>query len=355
MGGAEKCLTQLALNVDRTQFLPEVYSLQPPPTSEHAQLVEQLTSAGIPVHFLNARSWWNTPRVCWELSQHLRRQRAEVVQTFLFHANLLGTLAARLAGIRAILLGLRVVETARWRMWLERLIFPLAKWQIYVSKSVRRSYRNRRGRHHGYFVVPNAVQVDAYADAQPADLSHLLPEAQTPVILVAGRLHSQKGLAWLLSCLPKVFAAVPHHCVVVGEGPERAALQTQAKALGLEPRLHFLGWRADVPSLLQRAALLVLPSRYEGMPNIVLEAMAAGRMVVATRVEGVVELLGASAHQATVAYGDSEAMIAKIVEYAQHAARAEELGKLLQQRAREHFSILAMTHTYAQLWRAAVN
>ena len=83
--------------------------------------------------------------------------------------------------------------------------------------------------------------------------------------------------------------------------------------MGIADRVHFAGWRADVPEILAASDLLVLPSAWEGMPNVVLEAMASGLPVVATSVEGVEELLGPAAESQTVRYGDSAALATKIV------------------------------------------
>jgi glycosyltransferase involved in cell wall biosynthesis len=354
VGGAEKCLTQLALHVKRERFQLEIYSLQPRPTGEQAMYVNQLETSGHKLHFLNARSVLSFPRVLFQLWWHFRRQKPHVVQTFLYHANILGTLAARLAGVRFIYVGIRVLETKRWRMLLERWLYPLAKHEVYVSKSLRRAYRFRRWDFQP-FVIPNAVDVSEYRDALPSDLSEILPAKDTPILLVIGRLHLQKGIGWLLCCLPQVFDNYPHHCVIVGEGADRKNLEFIANAYGIEHRVHFLGWRADVPSLIQRADLLVLPSLYEGMPNVVLESMAAGKTIIATRVEGVAELLGPHAKELTVAFGDAAAMIALINSHLSDGEACRTIGQQLQTRASEKFSIEIMTACYEALWEEAVS
>jgi glycosyltransferase involved in cell wall biosynthesis len=112
------------------------------------------------------------------------------------------------------------------------------------------------------------------------------------VIVAAGRLDRQKGFDLLLQAIAAggPFPRDPHW-VLVGEGPERANLERQIAERGLTGSVHLLGWRADLPAILKGATGFVLSSRWEGMPNVVLEAMAAGLPVVAFDVEGVRELL----------------------------------------------------------------
>ena len=114
------------------------------------------------------------------------------------------------------------------------------------------------------------------------------------VVTCIGRLDRQKGLDWLLETAAIWLPQLPRcDLLLVGQGPERRKLEAQCRGLGIGDRVHFAGWRPDVAEILAASRLLVLPSAWEGMPNVVLEAMAAGLPVVATDVEGVRELLGA--------------------------------------------------------------
>src|SRR6478672_4816694 len=94
-GGAERCLVELATRLDRSRFLPVVYSLGPPPPVTKQLLVERLAGAGIPTNFLNMSSPWQYLAAVRKLARYFREQRPQVVQTFLFHANVVGTRAAR--------------------------------------------------------------------------------------------------------------------------------------------------------------------------------------------------------------------------------------------------------------------
>ncbi|HBO45907.1 MAG TPA: hypothetical protein DD670_18700, partial [Planctomycetaceae bacterium] len=138
--------------------------------------------------------------------------------------------------------------------------------------------------------------------------------------------------------------------VLVGHGPQRCELERLAAEKGISERVHFLGFRADVPAILARSSLLVLPSRWEGMPNVVLEAMAAGLPVIATNVEGVAELLGDDADGQMVPFGDMAAFAAAVTRVLSDRDLAERLGRRNRHRAAEYFQINDMVERYQTLW-----
>src|SRR5262245_54424406 len=105
VGGAEKCCAQLAVGLDRDRWEPAVRSLAPP-----GALAESLVRGDVPVYSLHARRAWDAPATVLQLAQIARRFRPAIMHTFLFHANIVGRLAARLAGIPYVLSGIRVAE-----------------------------------------------------------------------------------------------------------------------------------------------------------------------------------------------------------------------------------------------------
>jgi glycosyltransferase involved in cell wall biosynthesis len=144
------------------------------------------------------------------------------------------------------------------------------------------------------------------------------------------------------------------HLVIVGEGPDRKKIERRAEKLGISEQVRFLGWRSDVPEILAASSVVVLPSRWEGMPNVVLEAMAAARPVLASRVEGVSELLGLAAEEQTVAYGDSPAFADKINRFLSSPDLASEVGRRNRFRAETEFPISRMVEQYEELWQSLI-
>jgi glycosyltransferase involved in cell wall biosynthesis len=172
------------------------------------------------------------------------------------------------------------------------------------------------------------------------------------LITFIGRLDEQKGLPWLFELLPTVFTRLPNHdLLVVGSGPQRALLERLAADRGLANRVHFAGFRDEVAAILAASDLLVLPSRWEGMPNVLLEAMASGKPVVATAVEGVVELLSYPlASMQVLEVDDSQGFANKVVAIIQDSVWAAQLGQLNRARAAKEFSFNAMVAAYERLY-----
>jgi glycosyltransferase involved in cell wall biosynthesis len=350
VGGAEQCLVELATRLDRERFAPVAYSLARRPP-ERDRLVRQLTDAGIETVFLNLR-----PRAgdffagVRRLAALLRKQQAEVVQTFLFHANAVGATAARSAGVQQVVCGLRVAEPKRWRLWTERCLARSARRFVCVSEGVARFYREHGFAAERLTVIPNGIDVDRFATAGRGNLEQFGVSPSRRILLYIGRLHPQKGLTDLLQAMPEVLRELPNHdLLLVGDGSEREALQSLARRLGIEHRVHFAGWRPDVPAILAGAEMVLLPSRWEGMPNVLLEAMASGKPVVATRAEGVDELLGDTSLEQTVPLGDMREFTERIAAIASNPNLASDLARRNQLRARQ-FSWERMVAQYEHLY-----
>lgn len=351
VGGAERCLVHLATRIDRARFEPLVISLAPRPAPGKDSLVVALERGKVPVEFLGRRSVLGFGSAAGQLRRLLMSVRPEIVQTFLFHANVLGAMAARRAKVPRVLAGIRVADPRRWRAWVERWACREIERIVCVSEGAARHCRELGYPAGKLAVIPNGVDFDRFAGAAPIELAELGIRAGRKAIVFIGRLDKQKGLSDLLSICPRLVEALPDHdLVIVGEGPERAALVRQAARLGIASRVHLTGWRADVPAILAAADLLVLPSRWEGMPNVVLEAMAAGKPVVATRTAGIEEALGAQAELQSVAMGQRDQLAEKIVHLVQNPQVASQLGRANQARAKSEFSIDSMVDRYERLY-----
>ncbi|MDD4267544.1 MAG: glycosyltransferase [Pirellulaceae bacterium] len=354
VGGAERCLEELVIGVDRRRFSPVVYCLAPRPQNDEASCGAPVERAGIAVHYLGARHLWSLPRVIRDLSERLRRQNPQVIQTFLFHANIVGRLAARRAGVPCVVSGVRVAEhRARWHLWVERWTRNLVDRHVCVSRAVADfTARNTGIDNNRLVVIPNGIDVDRLRAVKAASLAEYGIAAGRRAVTFVGRLDPQKGLSWLLDTavewLPRLAS---HDLLLVGHGRQRAALERQAVRLGIGGRVRFAGWRPNVAEILAASDLLVLPSRWEGMPNVVLQAMALGLPVLATDVEGTRELLGPAAAQ-TVAYGDTPTFVNRLVTLIEDRRSGAELGLENRQRAASEFSLGAMIAAYQRLWES---
>jgi glycosyltransferase involved in cell wall biosynthesis len=357
VGGAEQSLVALATHLHRTRFIPTVYCLGPKPLGPEPSCLPPLEAAGIEVQFLDGRGPLAFPRVVRRLKRHFLRQQPNLVQTFLFHANVVGRIAARRASVPRVACGIRVAErSSHWHLWVDRLTSRNVDRYVCVSQAVAR-FSVDRGRLSAdrIAVIPNGVDLERYPASNPIDPRALGIAGGRRFVTFVGRLEPQKGLRWLIQSAPNWLARVPGcDLLVVGRGPERERLERLCLETGIADRVHWAGWRDDVPEVLAASQLVVLPSRWEGMPNVLLQAMASGLAVVASDVEGVRELLGESAEPQLVRYGDSATLAERLVGLLTDRSRAAELGKRNRERTERQFTIGRMVAAYEELWASMV-
>jgi glycosyltransferase involved in cell wall biosynthesis len=351
-GGAERCLVELATRLDRSRFSPIVYSLAREPNADKRLLVNRLAQAQIPTHFLGVTSAWQYFIAVGRLAEMLQREQTQIVQSFLFHANIVGTRAARTAGVPHVLTGIRVADPRWWRMSLERAATGAADRHVCVSQSVSENYRRHGFDPQKLVVIPNGIDLNPWRNATPAKLTGLGVPAGRRIILYVGRLDQQKGLDRFFRELPAVFRELPNHdAVLAGDGPQKEPLIRAARRLGIEGHVHFVGWQENIPSIVAACHVLILPSRWEGMPNVILEGMAAGKPIIAMQAEGVVELLGLAALDQSAPLGDWRSLRTRLVEVAKDDARAADLARRNEGRAQQ-FSIDFMIERYTRLYES---
>jgi len=352
VGGAERCLTELAIGLQRGGDRVRVASIAPLPTGEQAQLVQRLAKAGVEVHSAGCARPWQVAGGFLALRRWFAADRPDVVQTMLFHANVLGTWAARSAGVAACVGGIRVAERKPQRLWLERQAIHKMDAVVCVSESVRQFAAAAFGSAlPPVSVISNAIDQTLVDAVQPADWTAFGWPADASVLLYAGRLHPQKGVDVLAAVLEPLLAGQPDlRCLIVGDGPLRGVLQRIADRAG-PGRLQLAGWRGDVLSLIKACRLVVLPSRYEGMPNVVLEAMACGKPVAVSRVEGVAELLGEFTAAQTCPAEDAGALLELVKRLWDQPREAEKLGEMNLRRAVVGFNLGGMADQYREVYR----
>ncbi|MCA9179182.1 MAG: glycosyltransferase [Planctomycetales bacterium] len=349
VGGAERCVARLAIGLNRQQFEPEVIVLAGAPPKGRDALAEQVAASGTPVTFLNLTSPWQFRRARRQLRNHWRQQPPALIQSFLFHANMLSLLAAPRG--TPVCTGIRVSDPRRWRHWAERWASRRASRIVCVSDSVREFCRQRaRFPAEKLVVIPNGISLQGLP-APPHGEASLNGR---PILLCVGRLHYQKGYDWLLGALTAWLRELPQYDVVlVGDGPDRASLTQLTEKLGIGGRVRFAGQQDDVPRWISACELLLLPSRWEGMPNVILEAMAAGKPVLASQVDGVAQLLGPElASSQSAPFGDDQAWRQRLIQLASNAELRQQLGVANRARVEAHFQQHQMIAAYESLFHA---
>ena len=347
VGGAERCLTELAVSMASAGDEVRVFSLGSLPNDERGSLVKRLTDFGIEVSSANANTSLQIMSAYSQLRKWLSHSDADVCQTFLHHANVLGTLAAKSSGIQTRVAGIRVAEPKRLRCRIERYALKSSQSVICVSEAVEKFTASYLGCPASKLtVIPNGVDSKSFSTATGFDWAEIGWPSNAAVSLFVGRLHPQKGIELLQSKIDELAPRGSNRrLALVGDGPMRAELESWAANCGPE-QVQLLGWRPDVDSLMASSRLVVLPSRYEGMPNVILEAMASGKPVVCSRVEGSQELLQHDWLQQTFEVGDSQQMIMLASRFLDNASIATATGDANQQFVKTHHSWASVVKRY---------
>ncbi|MDR7544443.1 MAG: glycosyltransferase family 4 protein [Armatimonadota bacterium] len=293
----------------------------------------------------------------------MRDGRFDVVHTHTTKAGLLGRVAARLAGVPVVIHtphghafhGYLSPLASGALVALERV---LARWTdriVCLTEAEREDYLSRGvGDPTRLAVVHSGVALERFT-GPPRALSPLrealgIPEG-CPVVGCVARLVPVKGVDVLLEAFAGVRSVVPHaRLVVVGDGPDRAALEAQARTLHLDGCVTFAGLRRDVPDLMRLFDVVAVPSRNEGMGKVAVEAMAAGRPVVASAVSGLRDVVRDGQTGLLVPPGDPRALAAALTRLLADPALRARMGEAGRIRAAD-YAVARMVEALTSLYR----
>jgi len=341
--------------------LVNIINRSPPARYRHAivcltdsgPFAERITGPNVSIHALGKRPGhdWG---MYWRLWRLLRRLRPAVV-----HTRNLAALETHILGL--VMPGVKRVHGEHGRdisdidgtnptyRRLRRWLSPLIHHFITVSRDLEAWLVRDVGIAEG-----KVTQIYNGVDAQRFALRDRNPRAQPPdpataahtqaglAIGTVGRLASVKNQQQIIRALAHIFAQCPQRrqqlrCIVVGDGPERAALEAEAFARGVAGQIEFRGDCSDIPAQLAQMDVFVLPSLNEGISNTVLEAMASGLPVVATRVGGNPELVQDGVSGILVPVGDAEALGEAIMALLDDPATRRAYGTAAQARIQREF------------------
>lgn len=287
-----------------------------------------------------------------EVAEVLRERQADILITHGYKSNLLGRIAARRVSIPIISVSRGWTgENLKVRLYdsLDKFHLRFMDRIVCVSQGqADRVYRTdvAPGRVR---VIRNGARLEAFADPDPAyrGLLRELAGGAGPIVLAAGRLSPEKGFHVLVESARLVPSA---RFILLGDGAERSRLENRVRELGLGERFCLPGFRKDLDALIPWADVVVLPSFTEGLPNVALEASAAGVPVVATAVGGTPEVVedGVTGH--LVPSGDAGALAEKITHLLNNNRLARQFGEAGRQRMIDQFSFQAQAEAYLKLF-----
>ncbi len=288
------------------------------------------------------------------------RGGCDVVLCHGYKADLLGRLAARRIGVPAVAVSRGWTgEDRRVRLyeWLDRRHLRLMDHVAAVSEGQAAKVRRCGVPSNRVTVIRNSARLAAFESpdpqARPRLLGFLGDTTVSRVVLAAGRLSPEKGFGVLVEAAATFLRDDPAAGVVLfGEGGLREELEQRVAALGLAGRFVLPGFRSDLDSLIGAADVVVLPSFTEGLPNVALEAAAAGVPVVATAVGGTPEVVADGETGFLVPPGDPAALAATVTELLRVPDLRARLGAAARHRMRDHFTFDAQATAYLRLFRS---
>ncbi len=308
-GGLEYLAIQMSEHLQRRGIRSPIVVLT------EGALIGEARRRGIDTFVMHKRRGFDV-RLILALRRLIRSQGIDVLHTHNFAPLIYGSPAARLCGIGTV-----NTRHGRAALMTNPLIWALTDRVVAVSEDARRELvRHNRIRADKIRVIINAIDLTGYKAETPRSAEGRrelgIPDG-VPVCGIVGRLSPEKDHRTLLVAFDTLRqSGSSAHLVIVGGGPLEGELKSLAQSLGLAARVHFLGFRSDVAELLPLFDLFVLSSTEEGISLTLIEAMAAGRPIVATRVGGNPEV---------VVHGET----GLLVEAGQPAALAAALGSLL--------------------------
>lgn len=277
-------------------------------------------------------------------SRHLARsvenERPDVILSSLPNTNLIVLLSKLLFGVRAPVVcadhntlsrELASLPAPGLVRFLVRRLYPLAELHLAVSRGAGMDLHEAFGIDPARIrTIYNGVDVPeirrAASEPLPPEISCLVTGPGVLTLVSAGRLTQQKGHQDLLKALAEIVSHRPCRLLLLGDGPLRGELEQMTAALGLTNSVHFLGWRPNPHSIVAAADLFVLSSRWEGLPTVLIEALAAGTPVVSTNCpHGPAEILEEGRAGVLVPVSDPEALAREILSLAGDPARREQL------------------------------
>jgi|WetSurMetagenome_2_1015567.scaffolds.fasta_scaffold03437_8 glycosyltransferase involved in cell wall biosynthesis len=343
-GGAEKTVVELVKFIDREVFDVQVLCLRAGGFWE-----EELRSAKVPYAIIgNLRR----PIIFnfFKIIKFIRVAKPDIVHTHLFGADFYGRLAARLAGVKNIISteqNLNLSE-GKFKKLAKYFTAKLAIKIVAASGAIKKYLIEQEGVPADKIeVIYNGVEIEKFLKQNREYNNN-----RQLVIGSIGRLTHQKGFDYLLEAMVKIDGV---KCLIAGVGEEKNSLAEKIKELGLSEKVELVGLKKDVSDFLASLDVFVLPSRWEGFGIVILEAGLSGLPVIASRVDGILEIIDDGQNGLLFMPGNTEELVDKIKSLLVNPAERARLGKNLQQKIQEKFLIQKIVKQYEALYLQVLN
>lgn len=355
VGGTETHILELASRIDRSRFDVTVCSLK-----AGGSIAEELRARGVKVVSLNGAGKLDL-RVLVRLLNVLRTERPDIIQAFLIWANVAARVCGRILRAFPVISSYHdeVVSEGRVVRVLDRLTLTWTRAVVCCSEAVRTSVESRIGVKSGRCtIIPFGVDVARFEHAAASTREDLgLRQGGSVIGVVCRLVEPKKGLTILLQALGELgrrHGRPPCQLVVIGDGPARRELEQLRDQLGLSSWVVFVGERRDIPQILRSLDMFVLPSLYEGFGIAILEAMAAGKPVIATRVGGIPEFVVSGETGILVEPGDDRALADAIERLLADPEQAKQMGMRGHDRVLRRYGISDVVRRHEQVYESCL-
>jgi len=349
-GGAEGKLLELINHMDPNRFNTILCSL-----GLGDNIKEKVEESG--VNFLTlprkTRLDFNS---LFKLVKLIKNKRIDIVMTTLFYADVIGAVAGKLAGVKAIF-SWETVSAPEWlikrRLWPYRFTIRYCDRIISVSQATAKFLVEKRGvPENKVVVIPYGVNDKEYVmGSGKAVRKSLGLNVDDFIIGTVGRLHPQKGHKYLFEAAKILVQQYPQvRFLLVGDGEIKQELEDLVKNMNLQSNVLFLGYCTNVKDLLKAFDIFTLPSLYEGLPNAVLEAMAVGKPVVASAVDGILEAVVNGVTGLLVSPGNPEELKDAFIKLINNRELAKQMGENGRKRVENVFLLDKQVEAFQNLY-----
>lgn len=352
IGGTELRGFSVLTNLNKDKFKVTVCFLM-----EQGPISEMYHQAGIEVIHLNHSLSFRFIGRLWKL---LQKNRFDIIEIYGFRLNIIGRVLGRLSGHRCIITMQRSVDDWRlfWHSWLDRLT---SRWiRLFISNSYAGSKRlqeREKIQPSKIKVIQNGIEAEIFAQADKGLIKkELAIEQNKTIITCVATFRKAKAHHVLIDAISLLAKDNHNFCLLlIGDGSMKPGIEKKVHQLGLENMVFFLGERRDIPNILIDSDIFVLTSSWEGMPGVIMEAMAAGLPVVATDVGGMSELVKPEKTGILVPPNNPEKFALSMERLVKDKALQQEMGNAGFKRIREHFSLYPKVSELEMVYQKFVN
>ena len=349
IGGAERHLLDLCKGLDRRKFRPEIIYFH-----RDEQMLPEFLQEGIPSSIFPVKGGELTFREIWRLSRLIKKLSPDIVHVHLFHASRFGAMAAFLAGVRQIVRTKHNVSDPEtrpgkrdriWRVLQSAILTRTVAVSQAIAEQVGTPYVIYNGIDTDYF-DPNLID-----PTERASYAKLFDVKGSPIIGIAARLTKQKGHIVLLNAFSELLPDWPNaQLLIAGDGEELPTLELLSNKLNLTEHVQFLGPIRNVREFLSVLDVFTHPSIFEGLGIAVIEAMSMGLAIVATKVDGLAELITDGVEGSLVEPNNPIALSKAMKRILSDPALRENMGQRARKKAVGKFSVKTMIQKYEELY-----